>query len=138
MLDTEFAKTVVNDIRTYQIMEQNKNYYDRLYEAYLHIKEMGVESLEDFLTRKGLSIGAFNYYEVTIFDRITDKEYLEVLKHAMFTINACLDDYIKNPTIGDDLASWGKLGYTPKRDELIRSGDLVYGLTEEEKKRHHK
>ncbi len=138
MFDIEFAKTIVNDIRTYQIMEQNQNYRDRLYEAYLHIKDMGVETLDDFRTRKGLLLGAFNYYEVTIFDRITDKDYLEVISNAMFTINNCLKDYIENPTIGDSLASWGKLGYTPKRDELISRGDIVYGLTEEEKIRHHK
>ena len=124
------VKTVVSDIRTAYILSKNNNYKERLYEAYEYLKQENVESLEDFESRKGLKIGAFTYYEVTIFDRLKDEEYKKIITNAFHNVNNI--ECVNNPSYGDDLASWGTLGYTPKRDYLIKEGYITHGLTEEE------
>ena len=112
MVSVEQALEVISDIRTYSIMSQNENYRDRLYEAYEYIKSEGIQNLDDFKSRTGLLVGAFTYSEMTIFDRIKDEEYLNVIKSALFNINNHRQEYIDNPRIGDSLARWGKLGNT--------------------------
>ena len=131
-------KQVISDIRTYSIMSKNKNYRERLYEAYEYLKRENVNSLEDFRKREDLLVGAFTYDEITIFDRIKDPNYLKEIASAIFNINNHREEYINNPNIGDELASFGKLGSTPKRDELIEKGFIINGLTSEEARKHFK
>lgn len=132
------VKQVISDIRTYSILSRNENYKTRLYEAYEYLKKENVNSLEEFRKRDDLLIGAFTYDEITIFDRIKDQNYLKEISSAIFNINNNREEYINNPNIGDDLASFGRLGYTPKRDKLINEGFIVEGLSSEETARHFK
>ncbi len=130
-------KTVIKDIRTYHIMMSNQNYYDRLLEAYNAIRFAGISSLEEFTSKDNVvPVGAFTYYEITIFDRIKDEEYKRALESAWYEIQSRTQEYIDDPEIGDRLASWGKLGNTPFRDDLISKGYIVEGLTPEETERH--
>lgn len=133
MINAETANIVIKDIRTIQLMERNENYRERLYEAYVFLKRKQNGELTEQESK--LSIGAFNQYEITIFDRISDKDYLNAISIGLFTITNRLEEWIKNKHIGDDLASWGTLGSTPKRDELIDKGYIVFGITEEDRKR---
>ena len=129
--------TVVRDVETYSVMSQNENYSERLKEAYDYIKSVGIKDVEDFKTREGLLVGAFSWDEITIFDRLQNPEYMEAIRHGSISMTSkSFQDKINNPTLGDDLASWGKLGNTPKRDELIQKGVIVEGLTPEEHMRH--
>lgn len=137
-MDNNLAKLVIKDIRTYSILSRNENYKERLREAYDYTKSIGVTSVEEFTTRQDIKVGAFEYDEITIFDRIVDPEYTKLLASALFNINNSREAYIDNPRIGDELASWGTLGYTPYREQLILSGCITVGLTEEEKNRHYK
>lgn len=132
------VKQVISDIRTYSIMSKNENYKARLFEAYEYLKRENVSSLEEFKKREDLLVGAFTYDEITIFDRIKNPDYLKEISSAIFNINNHREEYINNPNIGDELASFGKLGYTPKRDKLIKDGYIVEGLTSEEAARHFK
>lgn len=133
MENINFAKQVIKDIRTFYIMSANENYKDRLFEAYEYLKSEGVQSLEDFKTRKGLKVGAFEYTEITIFDRIKDEEYKEVLRDGFYSLTSGLDDIVNDKTYGDQLASWGTLGKTPYREQMINAGVIIEGLTPEEK-----
>ncbi|MBR5662520.1 MAG: hypothetical protein IKX00_02570 [Bacilli bacterium] len=135
MENKEFAKQLIKDIRTFYIMTRNDNYKDRLLEAYKYLKEVGVTSLEDFKTRKGLKIGAFEYDEITIFDRIQDEEYKNIISNGYYEISS-IEDIVNDKTYGDQLASWGTLGYTPYREKMINDGVIIEGLTPEEKQRH--
>ena len=128
----------IQDVKTYNVMIRNDNYRARLLEAYNYLKNEGVRSLEDFNNRDGLLVGAFTYDEITIFDRIGDPEYSKKLIGAYDTITVGVASYVNNPNIGDELASWGKLGETPKREEYIEKGYIIEGLTEEEAARHFK
>ena len=132
------VKQVISDIRTYSIMSKNENYKARLFEAYEYLKRENVSSLEEFKKREDLLVGAFTYDEITIFDRIKNPDYLKEISSAIFNINNHREEYINNPNIGDELASFGKLGYTPKRDKLINEGFIVEGLSSEEAARHFK
>lgn len=114
-------------------MYQNQNYYDRLLEAYNAIKEAGINTLEQFMTKENIfPLEAFTYYEITIFDRIKDEEYKRSINDAWFEINNHTQEYINDKYIDNRLASWGKLGNTPYRDEMILKGLITVGLTEEE------
>ena len=129
--------TVVRDVETYSVMSQNENYSERLKEAYDYIKSVGIKDVGDFKTREGLLVGAFSWDEITIFDRLQNPEYMEAIRHGSILMTSkSFQDKINNPTLGDDLASWGKLGNTPKRGELIQKGFIVEGLTPEEHMRH--
>lgn len=128
-------ETLLNDIRTYQIMTQNENFYNRLKEAHAYLKSEGVLNYEDFANRKGLKVGAFTYTEMTIFDRFNDEEYKKIVSSGWRKITNHTQEYIDNPTIGDQLASWGTLGETPYREEMIQNGTITYGLTQEESQR---
>lgn len=130
--------TIISDIRTFNILKNNDNYRERLHEAYTYLKSEGINSLEDFLSRKGLLIGAFTYDEITIFDRIKDESYYHSLETSLGTINNQMNEYVNDPHIGDRLASFGKLGKTPYREELIRNGYVVDGLTKEEANKHYR
>lgn len=134
-MDAKFLNYIARDFTTYTILTKNQNYKDRLLEAYNYIKAEGVTSVEDFTTRKGLKVGAFEYDEITIFDRLSDKEYEKLLNDTLsqFEIRK---DYLTTPDIGDQLASWGTLGNTPYRESFIRKGLIVEGLTPEEQQRH--
>lgn len=129
-------ETLLIDIRTYEIMTHNENYYNRLKEAYLYLKSEGILNYEDFSNRKGLKIGAFTYFEMTIFDRLKNEEYKKIVSSAWSKITNHTQEYIKDSTIGDQLASWGTLGKTPYREEMIQNGTIIYGLTEEEKNKY--
>jgi len=129
-------KTFISDIRTYRIMSGNENYAERLKEAYLELKRLNVNDFEDFSTREDLKVGAFTYQEITVFDRIGSKEYQEVLNDAWFDIHNQTEEYRNNPNIGDQLASWGTLGKTPYREQLIEDGHIIIGLTQEESDQH--
>ena len=133
MENINFAKQVIKDIRTFYIMSANENYKDRLFEAYEYLKSEGVQSLEDFQTRKGLKVGAFEYTEITIFDRIKDEEYKNVLRDGFYSLTSGLDEIVNDKTYGDQLASWGTLGNTPYREQMINAGVIIEGLTPEEK-----
>lgn len=135
-MDKEKLKSIIKDIKIYRLM-QNDNYRKRLKEAYDYIKSINIRDYNDFITRENLLVGAFGYDEITIFDRMRDEDYAHLLADSSFELYNMIYD-INNPTLGDDLASWGKLGYTPKRDELIAKGDIVYGLTSEEQGRHYR
>ena len=128
-------ETLITDIRTYEIMSRNENYYNRLKEAHAYLKAEGVLNYEDFSNRKGLKVGAFTYTEMTIFDRFNDEEYKKIVSSGLRKITNHIQEYIDNPTIGDQLASWGTLGKTSYREEMIQNGTIVYGLTEEESTR---
>lgn len=129
-------KTFISDIRTYYIMTGNKNYYERLNEAYLEVKRLNIKDYTDFSTREGLKIGAFTYSEITIFDRIRSSEYEKMLMESWNELHNHTEEYRNKPDIGDCLASWGTLGSTPYREELIDDGYVVNGLTQEEANRH--
>ena len=38
-------KVIISDIRTFQLMSNNKNYLDRLYEAYRYIKKEKITTI---------------------------------------------------------------------------------------------
>ena len=116
-MNKEFAKTVLSDVKTAYLLWENENYKNRLREAYNYLKAEGINSLEDFNNREGLKVGAFTYEEMTIFDRIdNDREYLMML---LSTFHICSElqtqKNAKNPTYGDELASWGTLNNTQSR-----------------------
>lgn len=125
-------KIVISDIKTYQIMSNNKNYADRLFEAYQYVKSKKLNTLQKFMEYPDNLVGLFSYQEITIFDRLKDEEYSQIIKESWQTIHRDIDDYIKEPNIGDTLASYGRLGYTPKRVELISKGYIFTNLTDEE------
>lgn len=133
MVNAETANIVIQDIRTIQLMERNENYRERLYEAYVFLKRKQNGELTEQESKA--SIGAFNHHELTIFDRISDKEYLTAISMGLSTITNGLEEWVNNKHIGDDLASWGTLGSTPKRDELIDKGHIIFGITEEDRNR---
>ena len=130
-------KTFVSDIRTYRIMSGNKNYYNRLYEAYSEIKRLNIRDYEDFSTREELRIGAFTYGEITIFDIIKNEEYQKLLEDAWFNLHNQTEEYRKDERLGDKLASWGTLGETPFRDQMIAQGHVIDRLTPEEQTKHY-
>lgn len=108
-MDKGMVRTVLSDIKTAYLVYNNPNYSERLREAYDYIKAQGITSLKDFESREGLSIGAFTYDEITIFDRIdNDNEYLNMLLMA-FSGMAEYNARAGNPTYGDELARWGNL-----------------------------
>ena len=127
-------KIIISDIRTFQLITNNKNYQDRLFEAYRYIKKEKLTTEEKFEYTEERLVGAFSYQEITIFDRLKNEEYKKILEDSWETIHHGLDIFIEDKEYGDYLASHGKLGYTPKREELIKSGIYVYALTEEEAK----
>ena len=126
----------IQDVKTYNVMIRNENYKARLVEAYNYLRQEGIRSLEDFNSRDDLLVGAFTYEEMTIFDRLGDGEYAKKLITAYDVITEQTQAYIKNPNIGDELASWGRLGETPNRENLISQGFILEGLTEDGAKRH--
>ena len=138
-MDIEFVNTLVRDIGTYMVMSRNSNYKERLKEAYDYIKSINIKDYEDFKSREDLLVGAFGYDEITIFDRLKDDEYKKVLLNAIsyLDINR-IKRLIDSKTLGDYLASYGELGYTPMREKLITRGEIVYGSTNEGRARRYK
>lgn len=133
----QFANALIKDVRTYMLMSGNQNYRERLKEAYDHVKSIGIKDYNDFNTREDLLVGAFGYDEITIFDRLKNNEYYNTLANAASSLNVqTIKPLIDDKTYGDKLASWGKLGKTPYRENLINKGVIVNGLTEEEQARH--
>ena len=125
---------VISDIKTYQIMSNNQNYTDRLFEAYKYIKKEKLNTYQKFITSDNNIVGLFSYYEITIFDRLKNPEYYKLIKNSWRVLHHDIEQNIKNPNLGDELASYGRLGYTPKRKEYIEQGFAVNCLTDEEKK----
>ena len=126
-------RIIISDIRTFRIMSNNKNYLDRLYEAYQYIKKEKLNTEEKFNSKEDILVGLFTYEEITIFDRLKNEEYKKIISESWNTIHEKLEIIIEDKEYGDNLASHGRLGYTPKREELIRKGVFVNALTEEEK-----
>ena len=121
---------------TYYGIMHNENYASRLKEAYSYLKFLGINTLEEFTTREGLNVGAFTYDEITIFDRIKNEEYCKVLAGPIDENDYRFLQIKDNPNLGDQLASWGTLGKTPNREDLINRGFVVDGMTANEQKRH--
>ena len=132
-MNLENARTVINDARTAYILRNNQNFRERLLEAYNYIKAQGVNTLEEFTTRRDLKVGAFTYDQITIFDRLKDEAYKEFIINAFDYVTNMTVEISKDPFFGDKLASWGTLGNTPYRQEMINRGDIVEGLTDEER-----
>ena len=117
---------ILNDALTYIKISNNDNYKERLLEAYYLVKEHGIHSRQEY-DRSNLGIGAFKYSEITIFDRLLDEDYSRSL--AQFYIKS---KEIRNmpKDFGDKLASYGTVGKTPYRDELIEKGYVEVDLPE--------
>lgn len=130
------AKTVISDIKTYNLLIKNENYKERLLEAYEYTKERGFTTYEEFSTAKDNKVGAFTYNEITVFDRLADEEYKNVIATAPFKMDELIERNAKDPQYGDKLASWGTLGKTPFRENLIKKGYIIEGLTAEERAKH--
>ena len=126
-------RIIISDIRTFRIMSNNKNYLDRLYEAYQYIKKEKLNTEEKFNSKEDILVGLFTYEEITIFDRLKNEEYKKIISESWNTIHEKLEIIIEDKEYGDNLASHGRVGFTPKREELIRKGVFVNALTEEEK-----
>ena len=99
---------VISDIKTYHIMTNNQNYMDRLFEAYKYLKKEKINTHQKFILSENFIVGVFDYYEITIFDRIKNEEYKTLIKDSWEFIHKDTDRYIENSTIGDELASYGK------------------------------
>jgi len=99
---------VISDIKTYHIMSNNQNYMDRLFEAYEYIKKEKINTYQKFITSDNFIVGLFDYYEITIFDRLKNEEYKKLINDSWQIIHKNTDEYIKNPTVGYELASYGK------------------------------
>ena len=134
-MDPKLLEVILEDMKTYFLMNNNENYKARLREAYDYVKAQGITTVEDFTSRQGLSVGAFTYGEITIFDRLQDNEYQAFLYEAISTKEK-YKEYAGDSTYGDQLASWGKLGNTPFREQMIKDGTIVEGLTPDEQRRH--
>ena len=61
------------------------------------------------------------------------KTIKKILEDSWKKIHHGIDLCIEDKEYGDTLASYGRLGYTPKREEIVKTGAFVYALTEEEK-----
>ena len=127
------TKIVISDIKTYYIMSNNQNYFDRLFEAYKYIKKEKLNTYQKFITSDNNIVGLFSYEEITIFDRLKNSRYSELIKCSWSELHRDIEESIGNPSLGDDLASYGRLGYIPKRREYIEKGFIVNSLTDEEK-----
>ena len=80
-----------------------------LYEQiYQYIKKEKMNTKEKFATAEENLVGLFTYEEITIFDRLKNEEYKNLIKDSWQNIHKDIDRYIENPTIGDELASYGK------------------------------
>lgn len=120
-MDLDFVRLILKDAKTYKLLNINKNYCERLYEAYLTLKENNISNLEEF-DNSNIGIGAFRYDEITIFDRLKDENYasaLEAHKQDIKGMEELPKDY------GDRLASWGTVGKTPYREDLIKRGYII-------------
>ena len=122
-MDNNFINTFVSDIKTCMIISSNQNYSERLKEAYDHIKDIGIKDYDDFKSREDVLVGAFTYNEITVFDRLKDENYKELLREAVVKLDRHnIQDLIDNKTLGDERASWGRLGYIPFRERYIAKG----------------
>ena len=101
-------RIVISDIKTYYIMSNNQNYMDRLFEAYEYIKKERINTYQKFITSESFIVGLFDYYEITIFDRIKNEEYKQLIKDSWEIIHKDTDRYIDNPNIGDELLGYGR------------------------------
>ena len=123
------AKQLLQDAKNYIMICENDNYKDRLLEAYYLLKKNNINDSETF-NNSNLGIGAFSYFDIMIFDRISDENYkamLSAFRLEIMSIPNLSDDY------GDKLASYGTIGKTPYREKYIKDGLITEGLTEEEK-----
>lgn len=127
-------KVLLEDIKTYIKITNNKNYKERLLEVYDLLKENNIKNYKEFEKSK-LGIGAFTYTEITIFDRLKEEEYSSLLSSYVLELSS-LSNLPKD--LGDRLASWGTIGNTPYRDTYIKEGFITTGLTEEEKNKFYK
>ena len=65
-------KQILSDAVTYIKIQENKNYKDRLMEAYNLLSQNGIKTYEEF-EKSNIGIGAFKYSEITIFDRLNNE-----------------------------------------------------------------
>ena len=126
--------STLKDAIIYTKISKNENYKERLLEAYYILKQNNINSKDKF-ENSDIGIGAFTYQEITIFDRLRNEDYSRAL--AAFYIELKEIDNLSKD-YGDELASWGKIGKTPYRDELIKKGYITTGLTEEEINKHYR
>lgn len=104
-------KLFLSDIRTARIVSNNDNFNERLYEAYLRIKELDIKTKKEYISRKKeAGIGSFAYEEITFYERILDSNYKKLVFSSWDTIHDLTDKMIEAKDIGDRLASTGTLG----------------------------
>lgn len=124
---------ILNDAITYIKMQKSESYKRRLNEAYMILKQKGINGYEEF-EKSNTGIGAFTYTEITIFDRIKNEDYYRALSSFYLEVGTAIET---KENLGDMLASYGTVGETPYREGLIRKGYIVEGLTEEEKNKFY-
>ena len=116
LADKNMANQLIRDIRLAKIVKENENYNARLYEAYLRVKELNINTKDEFTARKKESgIGTFSFEEIMFYDRILDLDYKKLVTTGWDTIHDLTEAIIKTPDIGDRLASYGTLGKTNKK-----------------------
>ena len=105
------ANMLISDIRLAKILKENQNYNERLYEAYLRLKEMGIKSKKEFISRRQeTGIGQFLYEEITFYDRIEDVQYKNIVFGGWDKIHDLTEAFINAKDLGDRLAEYGTLG----------------------------
>ena len=102
-------KIVIIDIRTYRIMSSNWNYEERLFEVYKYIKKEKIHNQLDYiLYSEQTKTGNFSYEEITIFDRLKNKEYKELIENSWEMIHNQIELYINDQEIGDRIIGYQK------------------------------
>lgn len=102
---------ILKDAITYAKMNKDDNYKERLLEAYYVLRKKHIKNLEEF-QNTDTGIGAFNYEEITIFDRLVNEDYSRALASFYIELKG-LENMPKN--FGDLLASYGTIGKIQKR-----------------------
>lgn len=102
-------KIVIIDIRTYRIMSSNRNYEERLFEAYKYIKKEKLNNKIDYtLHSEQAKTGTFTYEEISIFDRLRNKEYKELIETSWEMIHDQIELYVNDQEIGDRIIGYKK------------------------------
>ena len=102
----EIVRTLIWDLRTHTMVYANKNYGEKLKEAYAKLKASGITTEEEFTNSSGLEIGAFTYYELTYLERIKNPEYLFLLNDGINSIRVGAQIAKENPNLGDELTNF--------------------------------
>lgn len=102
MNDLKKANIVLSDLKTFKIILMNQNYGTKLRDMYKYYKSFKINSYEDFC-KVSYKFGGFTYDEVTIFDRITNSKYRNLLSTTLYQLDNEVMEYVNNPKIGDEL-----------------------------------